>query len=83
MFPPVSLRVLAISRHSTPARVSRKGGTSPLGRAAGVPKLAARPNPCPEGCNTALDHALITAPEARDPELLRKLEALLGRVLSG
>ena len=47
-----------------------------------VPKLAERPNPCPEGCNTALDHALITAPEARDPELLRKLEALLGRVLS-
>ena len=50
--------------------------------AAVVPKLAERPDPCPEGCNTALDHALITAPEARDPELLRKLEALLGRVLS-
>ena len=47
-----------------------------------APKLAQRPNPCPEGCDTALDHALITAPEARDPELLRKLEALLGRVLS-
>jgi len=47
-----------------------------------VPKLGERPNFCPEGCNTALDHALITAPEARDPELLRKLEALLGRVLS-
>ncbi len=47
-----------------------------------VPKLAERPNRCPEGCDTALDHALITAPEARDPELLRKLEALLGRVLS-
>jgi 5'-methylthioadenosine phosphorylase len=47
-----------------------------------VPKLAERPNSCPEGCDTALDHALITAPEARDPELLRKLEALLGRVLS-
>jgi 5'-methylthioadenosine phosphorylase len=47
-----------------------------------VPKLAERPDSCPEGCNTALDHALITAPEARDPELLRKLEALLGRVLS-
>jgi len=47
-----------------------------------APKLGERPNPCPEGCDTALDHALITAPEARDPELLRKLEALLGRVLS-
>ena len=50
--------------------------------AAVVQRLAERVNPCPEGCNTALDHALITAPEARDPELLRKLEALLGRVLS-
>ncbi len=48
-----------------------------------VPKLAERPDACPEGCNTALDHALITVPEARDPELQRKLEALLGRVLSG
>jgi 5'-methylthioadenosine phosphorylase len=47
-----------------------------------VPKLTERPDPCPEGCNTALDHALITEPEARDPEVLRKLEALLGRVLS-
>ena len=47
-----------------------------------VPKLKGRPDPCPEGCNNALDHALITAPDARDPELLRKLDALLGRVLS-
>jgi len=47
-----------------------------------VPKLEGRPNPCPEGCNTALDHALITMPEARDPELMHKLEAVLGRVLS-
>jgi 5'-methylthioadenosine phosphorylase len=29
----------------------------------------------------ALDNALITAPEARDPQLLQKLDAAAGRVL--
>ncbi|MEM6898132.1 MAG: S-methyl-5'-thioadenosine phosphorylase, partial [Pseudomonadota bacterium] len=37
--------------------------------------------PCPHGCDRALDHALITAPEARDPALLAKLDAVAGRVL--
>jgi 5'-methylthioadenosine phosphorylase len=37
--------------------------------------------PCPIGSDRALDTALITAPEARDPELLRKLDAVAGRVL--
>jgi 5'-methylthioadenosine phosphorylase len=37
--------------------------------------------PCPIGSDRALDSALITAPEARDPELLRKLDAVAGRVL--
>ena len=46
-----------------------------------VPKLAAPRGPCPAGCNTALDHALITAPEKRDPALLAKLDAVAGRVL--
>ena len=50
--------------------------------AAVTPRLAKRARPCPEGCDRALDHALITAPEARDPELLRKLDAVLGRLLS-
>jgi 5'-methylthioadenosine phosphorylase len=39
--------------------------------------------PCPIGSDRALDTALITAPEARDPELLRKLDAVAGRVLRG
>jgi 5'-methylthioadenosine phosphorylase len=39
--------------------------------------------PCPIGSDRALDNALITAPEARDPELLNKLDAVAGRVLSG
>ncbi|SHH85067.1 S-methyl-5'-thioadenosine phosphorylase [Marivita hallyeonensis] len=39
--------------------------------------------PCPQGCGTALEYALITAPDARDPEVLKKLDAVAGRVLSG
>jgi 5'-methylthioadenosine phosphorylase len=37
--------------------------------------------PCPVGSDRALDSAMITKPEARDPELLRKLDAVAGRVL--
>jgi 5'-methylthioadenosine phosphorylase len=40
-----------------------------------------RPVPCPEGCDRALDTAIITAPEARDPAALKRLEAVAGRVL--
>jgi 5'-methylthioadenosine phosphorylase len=36
---------------------------------------------CTTGCRTALDTALITSPEARDPALLAKLDAVAGRVL--
>jgi 5'-methylthioadenosine phosphorylase len=39
--------------------------------------------PCPIGSDRALDTALITAPEARDPELLKRLDAVAGRVLKG
>src|SRR5262249_2296545 len=37
--------------------------------------------PCPIGSDRALDTALITAPQARDKKLLKKLEAVAGRVL--
>jgi 5'-methylthioadenosine phosphorylase len=39
--------------------------------------------PCPIGSDRALDNALITAPEARDSELLKKLDAVAGRILRG
>jgi 5'-methylthioadenosine phosphorylase len=39
--------------------------------------------PCPVGSDRALDTAIITAPEARDPALLKKLDAVAGRVLKG
>jgi 5'-methylthioadenosine phosphorylase len=36
---------------------------------------------CPAGSHRALDHAIMTAPTARDPALLAKLDAVAGRVL--
>ncbi len=37
--------------------------------------------PCPAGSDRALDFAIMTAPERRDPALLKKLDAVAGRVL--
>ena len=48
-----------------------------------VPLLAGRAAACKRGCHRALDNALITAPEARDPALAAKLDAVAGRVLKG
>ena len=45
------------------------------------PGLGARQSSCSSGCHTALENAIITAPEARDPALVRKLSAVAGRVL--
>jgi 5'-methylthioadenosine phosphorylase len=36
---------------------------------------------CPHGCDRALEYAILTAPEARDPVLVGKLDAVAGRVL--
>ncbi len=38
--------------------------------------------PCPVGSDRALEYAIITHAEARDPELVKKLDAVAGRVLS-
>jgi 5'-methylthioadenosine phosphorylase len=37
--------------------------------------------PCPIGSDRALDNAIITAPEARDPALMARLDAVAGRLL--
>jgi len=37
--------------------------------------------PCEHHCDRALEYALLTAPEARDPVLVAKLDAVAGRVL--
>ncbi|MDV7143196.1 S-methyl-5'-thioadenosine phosphorylase [Tropicimonas sp. TH_r6] len=36
---------------------------------------------CPHGCDRALEYAIMTAPEKRDPALLSKLDAVAGRML--
>jgi len=37
--------------------------------------------PCPHGCDRVLTHAIMTAPAARDPDLMARLDAVAGRVL--
>jgi 5'-methylthioadenosine phosphorylase len=46
-----------------------------------IPRLGAHTEPCPHGCDRALDNAILTAEAARDPQLCGKLSAIAGRVL--
>ena len=39
-------------------------------------------SPCKVGADRALEHAIMTAPEKRDPVLLGKLDAIMGRVIA-
>jgi 5'-methylthioadenosine phosphorylase len=48
--------------------------------AARIPALL-RDHPCPHGCDRALDHAVMTAPEKREPALVERLRTVAGRVL--
>jgi 5'-methylthioadenosine phosphorylase len=44
--------------------------------------LGAERQPCPHGCDRALEFAILTAPERRDPVLMAKLDAVAARVLT-
>ena len=46
-----------------------------------IPLLSAQDEDKDCDCNTALENAIITAPDARDPEMLEKLKYIAGRVL--
>ncbi len=46
-----------------------------------APTLKGRQGPCEAGCHHALDAAVITRPEARDPAVMARLDAVAGRVL--
>ena len=61
----------AVRERGPGARIGRGGGAAP-GPARG---------PCPGGCDHALEYAIITAPERRDPDLMRRLDAVAGRML--
>ena len=49
--------------------------------AAAIPIIGGLQAPFPSGVHTALEHAIATAPTYRDPEMIRKLDAVAGRVL--
>jgi 5'-methylthioadenosine phosphorylase len=46
-----------------------------------VPKLRHHDGPCVQGCHTALDSAIVTPKDQRDPEMVEKLWVVAGRVL--
>ena len=43
--------------------------------------LGSERSPCEHHCDRALEYAILTAPDARDPALVAKLDAIAGRVL--
>lgn len=47
---------------------------------AAVPLVASQTSPCESGCHMSLEHAVATAPEHRDPELVKQLSVVAGRV---
>jgi 5'-methylthioadenosine phosphorylase len=38
-------------------------------------------SPCAHGCDRALEHAILTTPEKRDPAMVARLGVVAGRVL--
>lgn len=46
------------------------------------PKMADLARPCPCGCQRALENAIITAPEVRTHSMVKKLDAVAGRILN-
>jgi len=44
-------------------------------------RLRERPTPCPQGCDRALDDAILTPPRDRDAAVVSRLSAVAGRVL--
>jgi len=45
-----------------------------------APRIASDAQACACGCRSALQHALLTAPEARDAAMIEKLQAVAGRM---
>jgi len=63
-------------------RVLTGNAAKARGMVAALPSLlAGARSPCPEGCDRALDHAIMTAHDKRDPDLMARLDAVAGRVL--
>ena len=43
--------------------------------------LGAKRDACPHHCDRALEHAILTQPDARDPAVMAKLDAVAGRII--
>ena len=59
----------------------RGNGTKARDMIVALAKAMTPHSTCPNGCDTALEHAVMTAPAQRDPALVAKLDAVAGRVL--
>jgi 5'-methylthioadenosine phosphorylase len=46
-----------------------------------IPRIGGDTVPCTYGCDRALEYAIVTSREARDPALMQRLDAIAGRVL--
>lgn len=64
------IQVLHDNAHNAQRLVARLARDLPRGH-----------EPCPIGSDRALDHAIMTAPDKRDPALMAKLSAITARVL--
>lgn len=62
-------------------RVLAANAAAARGLVARLPGLLDQGHVCPQGCDRALDHAVITAPAARDAAVVARLDAVAGRVL--
>jgi 5'-methylthioadenosine phosphorylase len=47
---------------------------------AAIPLISQMDSPCASGCHRALEHAIATAPEHRDPDMVKRLAVVAGRV---
>lgn len=63
------------------AVLTQNAGTAKAMIAALPHTLGATKAACPCGCDRALDHAIMTAPDSRDPSMLARLDAVAERVL--
>ena len=71
--------VATLTANSGHARATVAGIAAHI--AGGAPGAASERGDCPCGCNAALNGAIMTAPSARDPQMMDRLRGIAGRVL--
>jgi 5'-methylthioadenosine phosphorylase len=74
-----SHEAVTVEQVVTTMKANASGARALLGGA--IRRLASRPAACPAGCDRALENAIMTAVDRRDPAVIAKLDAVGGRVL--